>query len=145
MLASNSLLSLESGTSKTFCNLYTIQFQIVQVTLCAEIMPKISFEGTACPLMKPCFTQLELLSVQRYAAQKSSSSYIESQWGVKFCVSFVSKAYGLSFCRTDHYRHSACLDIMDLWLMLQLKEDFGKTFPLQQEHTLLHFSILQQP
>jgi len=108
-------------------------------------MPKISFEGIACPLMKPSFNHLELLLVQRYVAQKSSSSYIESQWGVKFCVSIVSKAYGLQFCRTDHYGHSACLDIMDLWLILELKEDFGKTFPLQQDHILLHFSILQQP
>jgi len=91
MLASNSLLSLEFGTSKTFCNLYTTKFQIVQVTPCAEIMPKISFEGIACPLMKSCFTNLELLSVQRYVAQKSSSSYIESQWGEKFCVSFLEQ------------------------------------------------------
>jgi hypothetical protein len=56
--------------------------------MCAEIMPKISFEVGACPLMKSCFTNLELLSVQRRAARKSSSSYIEFQWGVKFCVSF---------------------------------------------------------
>lgn len=38
--------------------------------------------------------------------------------------------------------HSACLDNMNLWLILQFKEDFGKTFLLQQDHTLLHFSIL---
>jgi len=60
-------------------------------------MSEISFEGIACPLVKPCFIHLELLSVQRYEAQKSSSSHIESQWGVKFCISFVSKAYGLFF------------------------------------------------
>lgn len=81
IITSNSLLSLQFGTSKTFCNSYITKFKIVQVILCAEIMPKISFEGIACPLMKPCFTHLEVLSVQRYVAQKSSSSYIESSGG----------------------------------------------------------------
>jgi hypothetical protein len=106
--------------------------------MCAEIMPKISFEFIACPLMKPCFTQLELLSVQRYAAQKSSSSYIHRipVWGEVLCLTCEQGIWATFFCRKDHYRHTACLDITDLCLILQLKLDFDKTFPpLTRSHT----------
>jgi len=78
------------------------------------IIPKISFEDIACPLMKSCFTNLELLSVQRYAARKSSSSYIESQWGVQFCVSFLEQGIWAIFF-AEHII-TGTLHTLTLWI-----------------------------